>query len=115
MVSKEKSKQLISPGKLVHVLMMSFNKDEMAKFLIQRMTEEDVSTFINEHNLHPADLYPTNQEFASVTRIKANIEFRKQIIKDSLSKLIKYRAIEILLDEMTPRSIIKLSDRIWKK
>lgn len=115
MQSCKKTNGLISPDKLAHVLMISFNKREMAEFLIQRMTEEDVLTFIDEHSPHFADMQPTNQEFAFVTRTKANIEFRKQIIRDNLDQLRPTDIIDILFDEMTPRSIIKLSDKIWNK
>lgn len=109
MVNQKKDTKLISPGKLKHVLIMSFNVREIAEFLAQRMTEEDILTFISEHMVQSVDMHPTNQEFASVTRTKANMEFRKQVIRDNVW------SVDTLLDEMTPRSIIKLSDKIWNK
>lgn len=109
MVIEKKVEPLISPEKLEHVLLMSFNKDEIVKQLIQRMTEEDILTFVNKHNITSMDMHPTNHEYAFVTKAKMNIEFRKQVIRDNVW------SVDTLLDEMTPRSIIRLSDKIWNK
>jgi len=109
LVIKEETEQLISHEKLTQLLMISFNKRDMAEFLIERMTEDDVLIFIREHNIHRTDMHPTNSDFALATRTKANIEFHKQIIRDNVW------SVDTLLNEMTPRSIKKLSDMIWNK